>query len=160
MYFVGSISTVRLRQTHTLSKPPPQFYHIPSLNYTSSSNASSHPNRTQDTLQSTLANSTSSQQSHSRKTHPSNPSPTNSAHSRQQRRPHIPTIQQNLQRRNIVDNHRPRHRARAARQVVVPHQQQQREQLRETRHQQRRADERFVRVVRYHGGEGPGEGRA
>jgi hypothetical protein len=82
------------------------------------------------------------------RTHPTNPRPTNSPNSRQQRRPHIPTIQQNLQRRHIVNNHRPRHSARAARQVVIPHQQQQREQFSETRHQQRRADQRFVRVVR------------
>ena len=41
---------VELRQAHTLSEPPPQLYHIPSLNNTSSSNPSSHADRAQNAL--------------------------------------------------------------------------------------------------------------
>ena len=89
--------------------------------------------------------------------YPSDPSPTNSTHSRQQRSSHIPTVQQDLECSNIVDDDRPRDSTGAAGQIVVPHQQQQREQFRETRDQQRRADERFVRVVRYHCGDRTGK---
>ena len=60
----------------------------------------------------------------------------------------ITTIEQDLQRRDIVDDDRPRHRARATRKVIIPDQQQERKQFGETRNQQGGADQRRARVMR------------
>ena len=78
------------------------------------------------------------------------------ANTRSEYRPHtteqsgldITTIEQDLQRRDIVDDDRPRHSARATRKVIIPDQQQERKQLGEARDQQGGADQRRARVMR------------
>lgn len=80
---------------------------------------------------------------------PRNNPPYPRAHTHQHARPDIPTVHQNLQRRDIIRNHRPANRRSTARQIVLPDNQQDREELRTATNQQRGAKRRGVRVVRY-----------
>lgn len=79
----------------------------------------------------------------------SNNPPQPRANTDQHARPHIPAIHKDLQRRNIIHNNRPTNRRRTTRQIVIPNNQQYREQLRAATNQQRGAERRGVRVVRH-----------
>lgn len=81
---------------------------------------------------------------HTRRNNPPQPRPNTNQHAR----PNVPTVHQNLQRRNIIHNNRPTNRRRAARQVIVPNDQQYGKQLRAATNQQRGAERRRVGVVR------------
>lgn len=80
-------------------------------------------------------------------THPTDAGPTHGTDGRQYRRSQNPTLEQNLQRGNVVDNHGPADGRCRAGEIVPPDQQQQGEQLREARDEQRRADDGRVRVA-------------
>lgn len=90
-------------------------------------------------------------------TYPSHAGSENGTHGSQQCSPDIAAIEQNLQSGHVVDDDRPGNGTGAARQIIIPHKQKQRKELCEARDQQSRADERFVRVVRYHGGQRAGK---
>lgn len=70
-------------------------------------------------------------------------------HAHQHTRSKISTVHQDLQRRDIIRNDRPAHGRCAARQVVVPYDQQYREELCAATDQQRGTERRWVRVVWY-----------